>query len=199
MRRSNGLPTSFLDLVFNIALGFVVLFILAFILINIKKQEDSGKIIPKAEYLIEMTWTADSCDDIDLWVRDPFGKIVNFKSPQSGIAHLDKDDLGCRTDTTSMPDGTIKIIKHNKEIVTLRGTVPGNYLVNVHFYNRYNEVPIDNEIIVTVSKLNPFKEIAKKDLVLSEVGQELTAMSFCIDSDGNSCGVDYLHEEKMIK
>ena len=46
--------TSFLDLLFNTLVGFVMLFIIAFLLISpIKKKKD---IEQKAEYVITVTW-----------------------------------------------------------------------------------------------------------------------------------------------
>ena len=58
----------FIDLLFNLLVGFTFMFILAFMLINpiAKKHE----LDPKAEYLIIMTWDNKSIGDIDigLWM-----------------------------------------------------------------------------------------------------------------------------------
>ena len=58
----------FIDLLFNLLVGFTFLFMLAFILINpVAKKETLD---PKAEYLIIMTWEDYSSSDIDLWIKD---------------------------------------------------------------------------------------------------------------------------------
>ena len=59
--------TGFTDLLFNVVVGLAFLFILAFILMNpIAKTKD---IESKSDFIIQLTWTDTSGDDIDLWVR----------------------------------------------------------------------------------------------------------------------------------
>lgn len=56
--------TSFIDLLFNLLLAFVCLFILSFLLVN--PQKDSGKIDPSVEFMIIASRDDDSRNDIDL-------------------------------------------------------------------------------------------------------------------------------------
>lgn len=199
MRRNNGISVGFVDTIFNIAFGFIILFILAFILINVKKKDDVGKITPKAEYLIEMVWNNDSDDDIDIHVKDPQGNTVNFKSRTSGIMFLDKDDLGHSSDRIKYPDGTERIIPINKEIITLRGTYPGRYVVNVHFYNKRTEIGYVNDVVVTLIKLNPFSQVAVATKKFDTEAQEQTAFTFKLDDRGNVYDVNYEDEEKLFR
>jgi len=198
-KRRDTLSVGFVDMVFNIAFGFIVLFVLAFILISLKKTEDSGKVTPKAEFMLEMVWDSDSDDDIDLHVKDPLETVVNFRTRQSGIMYLDKDDLGHRSDTIQLPDGSTKIIPINKEVVTIRGVVPGRYVVNVHFYGKKTEGDYVNDVMVTLIKLNPYANVVTVNLVLDEPGQELTAFSFVLDDKGNVTDVNVHDEEKLIR
>ena len=88
----------FTDLLFNLLVGFVFLFIIAFILINpITKKADVPK---KAEYMIVMEWPTEVADDIDLWVKDPEGNTVSFVKKENGYMNLEKDDLGHSNDMT---------------------------------------------------------------------------------------------------
>ena len=64
----------FTDLLFNALLGFVFMFLIAFMLIN--PISDTGKVDPKAEVLITMTWPDQHPDDIDMYVEDPNGGVV---------------------------------------------------------------------------------------------------------------------------
>jgi len=198
-KRRDTLSVGFVDMVFNIAFGFIVLFVLAFILISLKKTEDSGKVTPKAEFMLEMVWNSDSDDDIDIHVKDPLGTVVNFRTRQSGIMYLDKDDLGHRSDTIQMPDGSTKIIPVNKEVVTIRGVMPGRYVVNVHFYGKKTEGDYVNDVMVTLIKLNPYSNVVTVNRVLDEPGQELTAFSFVLDDKGNVTDVNVHDEEKLIR
>ena len=82
----------FIDLLFNILLGFAFLFIIAFLLIKPEaKKEDFER---RAEFVIVMEWNHEMPDDIDLYVQDPTGDIVSFRHPIVNFMNLDKDDLG---------------------------------------------------------------------------------------------------------
>ena len=89
----------FTDFLFILLLTFLSLFILTLLLINpvAKKAE----IVQKAEYLIILEWNKSSRSDIDLWVESPDQKVVSFRSKQMGIMHLDMDDMGGLTDSST--------------------------------------------------------------------------------------------------
>ena len=62
--RSYGSQVAFIDLLFNTLVGFVFLFILAFILINpIAKKSDIEVV---AEFIVKINWPTIP-DDIDPW------------------------------------------------------------------------------------------------------------------------------------
>ena len=82
----------FIDLLFNILLGFAFLFIVAFLLIKPEaKKKDFDR---RAEFVIILEWNHDAPDDLDLYVQDPMGDRVSFRLPRINYMHLDKDDLG---------------------------------------------------------------------------------------------------------
>ena len=86
----------FVDLLFNILVGFVFLFLVAFLLINpVAKKADIQK---KAEIIITMTWEKNSLHDIDLWVMGPQGNKVGFANKESGLLNLERDGLGVAND-----------------------------------------------------------------------------------------------------
>ena len=124
---------AFTDLLFNVLIGFVFMFIVAFILIN-PVQKDA-EIEAKAEFMVIMEWDDQSHYDVDLWMQDPVGNIVGFPNLHAGLLHLDKDDLGQSNDTVFLADGTKKVIYLNREVMTIRGIVPGEYIVNNHLYS----------------------------------------------------------------
>ena len=121
----------FTDLLFNILVGFAFLFIVAFLLIKPEaKKKDFDR---RAEYIVVMEWDAGAKDDIDLYVEDPLGGIASFRHPAVNFTHLDKDDLGSRNDTTTLPDGTVQTIKINREVMTIRGVITGVWIINGHY------------------------------------------------------------------
>ena len=91
------------------------------------KKEDFDR---KAEFIIVMEWDDTRKDDIDLYVQDPTGKIVNFRDPRTNFMHLDKDDLGNRNDTIWI-DGKEEVVEINREVVTIRGIIAGEHIISV--------------------------------------------------------------------
>ena len=180
-----GANVAFTDLLFNIVVGLAFLFLLAFILMNpIAKEKD---IEEKSDFIIVMTWDDESGDDIDLWVRDPAGRIVSFRNRGIGFMHLDRDDLGLSNDKVQGPDGKIIYVYRNKEVVSLRGYSEGKYTVNVHVYNKKpwkDKKMYRSNIKVELIKLNPYSEVAQAEFIAVGRGQEFTAFHFTLDADG---------------
>ena len=176
---------AFTDLLFNIVVGLAFLFLLAFILMNpIAKDKD---IEEKSDFIIILTWDDESGDDIDLWVRDPGGRIVSFRNRGIGVMHLDRDDLGLSNDKVQGPDGKIVYVYRNKEVVSLRGFSEGTYLVNAHVYNKkpWKDGKMRrSNIKIELIKLNPYSEVAQAEFIAIGRGQEFTAFHFTLNADG---------------
>jgi len=188
--------TAFIDLLFNIVVGIAFLFIIAFLLINPVSKKNDVK--SKADYLIMLHWDKESIHDIDLWIKDPEDNILSFKHKDIGFMHLDRDDLGRKNDKIKFPNGEVKIIKNNEETAALRGTVPGQYIVNVHVYRKKAEFDeesdkwINEELPVTVTliKVNPYDEVLRKELIFVKEGEEKTAFRFSLDENGEIVNFD---------
>jgi len=174
---------AFTDLLFNIVLGFAFMFIIAFLLIN--PVEKDAEIEAKAEFMIIMEWDDQSAYDVDLWMSDPVGNIVGFPNMHAGLLHLDKDDLGQSNDTVILADGTTKIIYLNREIMTIRGIVPGEYVVNNHLYSMKGQsAKGPMEVTTRVIKLNPYGEVHTGVITLLVHGAEETVIRFTVNSKG---------------
>lgn len=179
----------FTDLLFNLVIGFVYLFVIAFILINpITKK---GDVVKKADYLIILEWDHHLNDDIDLWVKDPNGNTVAFINKQAGLMHLEKDDLGFSGDDVRHGQKVVKTIFLNREVVTLRGVVAGEYQVMAHVYNKmytvHNGSPtkdLPGTITLQIIKINPYNEVYTSKYPYSEVGQEISLVRFRLTEDG---------------
>jgi len=169
----------FRDMLYLLALSFAVLLIYA--LIQIQPPAKKSEIERKAEFLIILEWDERSVADIDLWVMDPQNNIVWFRQKTGGFLHLDKDDLGQRNDKI-MIDGKEKIIYLNREVVTIRGIVSGEYITNVHAYRKTKEAPVNG--YVRLLKLNPYVEYATEYFTFKYRGDEITVFRFNVDKDG---------------
>lgn len=173
---------AFLDMLFNALLVFAFMFIISWLLIN-PINDSSKKIEAKGEFIITVTWPDLSKDDVDLWVQDPSDRVVFFGYPQVGMMHLDRDDLGLINDTIMNTDGTITEIHLNREVVTIRGIEPGEYVVNVVMYRKSDPEPIKAK--VEVIKVNPYEVVTSTEVELSEKGDEETIIRFTLNNRGD--------------
>ena len=181
----------FTDLLFNALLGFTFLFLVAIMFMN--PEAKSGIIDPKAEYILTVTWEDDSPDDIDVWVEDPDGRVIWFRNPEAGLLHLDRDDRGLINDTIVV-NGEELQNPLNQEVVTIRGVVKGEYIVNLHYYATETDRPVD--VQVRFVKVNPALEIVYYDTVtLKKAGDEKTAFRFRINIDGKISNINFLPKQ----
>ena len=174
--------TPFIDLLFNLLLGYAFLFLISFLMIQpiLKKAE----VHTQAEFIITVTWALDNSDDVDVWLEDPLGNMVWFRNKEAGLSHLDRDDLGSSNDTIYLADGSVIKYPYNQEILTIRGFIGGEWTLNVHMYaKREKEITI---VHVTMDKLNPtLKPVFIKDIPLEVRGDEVTVSRFEMGSNGD--------------
>ena len=172
---------AFVDFLFILLLVFISMFILALLLINpVPKKSEIER---KAEYIITLEWDDKSHDDIDIWVEDPVNNILSFRNRVAGLMHLDKDDLGQINDIIYLPDGTQQVIELNREVVTFRGWIKGEYVVNVHMYTKRSDG--DASVKVTMLKINPYKLLWEDNILLAHQGQEFTVRRFTLNLQGD--------------
>ena len=179
---------------FKMIQALTFFFVLAVMFMNpIAKK---GIIDPKAEYLITVTWPDNNPDDVDAWVEDPDGNLVWFRSRDAGLVHLDRDDRGLINDTLDI-NGRIIQNPLNQEVVTIRGVIPGEYVVNVHYYASTTRQPVP--VTVRVDKVNPSLEVVYYDtFTLVNMGEEKTALRFSLDPDGRVYGINYMQKSLVV-
>lgn len=178
----------FTDLLFNILLGFILLFFLAILFIN--PAEETGKIDIDAQFVVTVSWPDGSSDDIDTWIQDPEGKTVWFRNRSSSLVHLDRDDRGMLNDTMEI-NGTSVQNPLNQEIAAIRGVLPGEYIVNVHYYETESEATVP--VSVKVAKVNPVYTVAYYGVTsLDNKGDEKTAVRFTVTGNGSITNVNQL-------
>lgn len=184
---------SFVDMLFNLLVGFTSLFILAFLLIN--PIADEGKIDPVTQLMITLKWDPDLPPDLDIHVKTPNGDTVSFRRKDNNWMVLDRDDLGSASDFYTV-NGETLIVQKNVEVVSVNAIVPGEYVVNVHFYGcggcqtfvtkGGDKTRIDNmSYEVEIIDMHPFKimySVVKTDLRLHK---EQTVVTFVVDEEGN--------------
>ena len=169
----------FQDMLFNALLTFTFMFLVAFMLIN--PQSLTGKTVPKAEFIMTMTWPDNHPDDMDLYVEDPQGCLVWYNARECGLMHLERDDRGNFRDTIVV-DGKKIQNPLNQETVTLRGYLAGEYTVNIQQYLATATEPVP--VQVKIEKLNPVVSLVYYDTWYLKDQEEITAIRFTLDKTG---------------
>ena len=189
--RSHYDQDPFTDLLFNALLGFTLLFMIAITSINPPTKQ--GDIPAKAELIVTTTWADGSSDDVDTWIEAPDGEVVWYRNPDGGLMHLDRDDRGSENDTL-LVDGRSVVNPLNPEVVTVRGLLPGDYVVNVHRYRAVASGPLPVE--VSVCKVNPRLQVLYYGtLDMPEAGSERTAVRFSVERNGDVSGINTLQKQ----
>ena len=187
---------AFTDLLFNILVGFAFLFIIAFLLIKPEaKKENFDR---KAEFVVIMEWDKEATGDIDLYVQDPTGAQCSFRLPVANFMHLDKDDLGASNDTVTNADGSTTTVRINREVITIRGIIEGEYIINAHYYSmrlwadtrpgeerKKDTKRGDTVVKIELHKVNPYSVLWSGEKKFTQKGQEETYLRFRLDRDGN--------------
>jgi len=196
----------FTDLLFNILVGFAFLFIIAFLLIKPEaKKKDFDR---NAEFVVVMEWDKEAKGDIDLYVEDPLGAKCSFRQTVANFMHLDKDDLGSVNDTVVNADGTVSTVKINREVITIRGIIAGEYTINVHYYSERDYSRVGNamrkkkskEVTVKIElhKVNPYTIMWIGEKTFHSKGQEETFVRFRLDKDGTVLSPFTFEKKKFV-
>ena len=196
----------FTDLLFNILVGFAFLFIIAFLLIKPEaKKKDFDR---NAEFVVVMEWDKEAKGDIDLYVEDPLGAKCSFRQTVANFMHLDKDDLGSANDTVVNADGTVSTVKINREVITIRGIIAGEYTINAHYYSERDYSRVGNamrkkkskEVTVKIElhKVNPYTIMWIGEKTFHSKGQEETFVRFRLDKDGTVLSPFTFEKKKFV-
>lgn len=162
---------AFIDLLFNLLVGFTSLFVIAFLLINpIAKQ---GVIDPPVFLMVEMSWDDDSSRDIDLHVKGPDGWTVSFLNKNNGYITLKRDDVGMVGESYVLNGEEIQVYR-NYEVTTMTALPDGDYVVGVHYYSGAG---LPEEVTVRVTGLQPYGVHFEGTVTVSP-RQESTAVVF---------------------
>lgn len=179
----------FYDMLFNMLIAFVFCFIVALLAMNPKALK-AGDIPSKAEFIVNVTWPDLNPNDVDTWVQDPGGNLVWFRAREAGLMHLDRDDRGLQGDVIVV-DGRQIVNPLNTEVVTVRGIEPGEFTVNVHYFDSKDGRPV--EVTVSIIKVNPRADVVfYGNVTLARKGDEATAARFTVLPDGNVTHVNTL-------
>jgi hypothetical protein len=175
----------------------IIISMLAIALMAVVKKENEG-IKKNAQFVITAEWSDKIDCDVDLWIRDPRNALISYKHLESGVSYLERDDLGHRRDIIVLNGKEVLVNPENKEYATIRGIIPGEWIVNVHLYScvQYDEIlgtnkgfkpntDYDLPVTIEIIKLNPnYEEVEKKTVTFKKIWEEITVLRFTLNERG---------------
>jgi hypothetical protein len=159
-----------------------VAFLLLIAFLAMAQQKEEGKVDNKAEFFISMTWPDNHPDDFDLFVQDPVGNVVWYRRRDIGFMSLERDNRGGANDFMKVGGEKVRSAAR-QELVSIRGIVAGEYIVNIDHFTAMTRLPVP--VTVTVEKLNPrVTTIAKRTLDMAGASVERMVTRFTLDAKG---------------
>lgn len=177
----DGESLAFRDILFILLFTFLLVIMILIPFFNPPEEQDDK--VPPGDIIVEIYWPDHLNVDIDLWVKPPTGRPVGYSNLNSPVFNLLRDDRGFIYDTSG----------RNYEFAASRGLIPGEWIVNLHYYaNQMGNFAmvksnVEIEVKVVVSRRPEGKEYATElyttDIILDQVGREVTAVRFRLDDE----------------
>lgn len=161
---------AFIDFISVMLNLFVVL--TGLLITQVKIVEATGNLTQKAEIVATIDWPNNSTDDVDIWMKAPDGSILFYKNRAASVMTLDQDERG-----------TNPMVPYRQEVASIRGNLPGIYIVQVTMFDKRMTDP--TPVNATLTKLNPtYENVSKKTVTLSKMGDTVVLFKFSLDEKG---------------
>ena len=164
------------------AIDFLSCMLVVFVAVALTSRPPEVKTY--GSYAVSVKWPGGP-NDVDLYVRDPTGAICYFRDMQVDQMQLEHDDLG--TQSTGYGRG-----RPNVERTVLRGTTPGQYVVDTHLFSRaVGTAPIPVSVELWDLQGND-RLLKSRTVYVSHTGDERTPFRFTVDAAGATTGFSYV-------
>lgn len=174
--------------VFDYMLALLGIFLI--IAITEKPKTTPMRIETLGQYAVNIRWTENSDDDVDLYVQNPQGQIAFFSALTIGNMKLAGDDLGCYSGTAYGSEGNCK----NGERILITQALPGEYIANVHMYQKAEPGP--TEVTCELWRLRGDDHVLiSKKIVLVRQGQEVTCFRWTLNRAGDASNFNNLPKQ----
>jgi hypothetical protein len=185
MRKPRPWAIPYLDLSNVLLFFFMVLF--AVTLLAIADSEAKKKVDTTSKLLVHLVWQDGSPNDMDLWLMTPAEHAVSFKSRQADFASLDHDNLGLNNGVVTDAGGNPIVSTARDEVIFIRQTMPGTYVVNIHAYHLYRP----EQVTVTLTSVDPsYRVVTERKMTFTDTHEEQTAFRFTVDAGGQVTSTD---------
>ncbi len=188
--RRAGILLSYVDM---------LLVIVAILIVSVAPKKVADGVHVEAQYLVSIEWDKMLDDDVDLWATGPpdAAKPCFYQNLEAGALSLDRDSRGYMDDKLTV-DGQTVYLPH-KEVMTLRGVVPGRYNYGIHLYkarqsddgHARDPHALGIAVHVEVVKLNPKVTVVfRKDFTLDYEGDAINVWAMDVLADGSFAEAD---------
>jgi uncharacterized protein YfaP (DUF2135 family) len=189
--RERRWPIPYLDVSNTLFFFFVALFAIA--LMAVSDADARKKVDTTSRLLVTLTWRDGSPNDVDLSMKTPAGHVVWFRQKEADFASLDHDNLGSGNTRVLDADGNPVVAPGRDEVIYVRQTLPGTYVVNVNLYAQHGHEA--EPVKVTLASVEPgYRQVVTRELTLTERHEEHTAFRFTVDDQGKVVGTDVIEE-----
>lgn len=185
--------TAYIDLLLNMFTTIVCIVMVMSFMIAVKKTVSEEGQRREAHMIVTVSWPKETDCDVDIWGQSPSGELVYFQRRESDLMFLDRDDLGWTNDKLITAAGEESFVAENKEYMTIRGKIPGEYVFAVHLYGcrlggtQYSQLAskVDLPIVAELFRINPqFIRISEKKLTIENIWDRKMIFRFTIDKNG---------------
>ncbi len=146
-----------------------------------RKYETEG-LRPPVVALLVLTWSNQLDVDIDLHLRCPTGESINYVRKEACWATLERDAQASASDWSMINNQRVVRI-NNREVVSLRVPVEGEWTANVHWYGGTSREPV--EVTLEILAIEPRVEsLFSRSLVLERPSQEKHITRFSMSASG---------------
>lgn len=178
-----------IDLLFNLLLIFVCLFFISFLQIREKKKNENLKY--KSNIVITMSWKTNN--DMDLWLLLPDGRKVGYPSREQPPAHLDVDIVRWKKFEYN---GQKFSTKNNEEVISIRDILPGEYTINVHYYNNNNYGSDPIKVQILVQDIQNSKIIYAGSKIISQPRSETHFVKFTVLKEKGGYSISNIYTDR---
>ena len=178
VEREDASGTVFRDAILLSLLGLMLIIVILLQYFNPPTEEATSE--PPGNVIVELEWPNELDTDIDLWVQAPKDRSVGYSNKGNAVLNLLRDDVGSRQDISDI----------NHEITYSRGVLPGEYIVNLHYYADHTgkggrlKVPVHVWVSVKKGNRSTPRVIVDRRLTMDRVGDEKTAFRFRLGEKG---------------
>lgn len=162
--------------------------------LEVSKKKVTEGIKPPVFLIIVASWSNDVDVDIDIHLKCPKGDNINYVMRDACFAHLERDARGSISDHMTWDVGKVVNLS-NKEIVSFRSPVSGEWILNVNWYSISNAKPVDVKIEITAIEPE-VKVLYEKTVTLKHPKHEQHVVRFVVNENKT---VDNFDESRSIK